>query len=209
MIQIAQRLAITGILQHKSAVVAPTIIDTDLGSALYTGISPSTSVVPLPIIAVNPSFGQAIYTGLIPTTALVPPFSFIVNTNQPIISSGNPDNPWSVTYRLYNNLNVLLQTYTHYINKGLAPFVASLYNTYTHPTNIVARVEVNAQRLLESFGPSPKDRKTNTSGGVICYHDGTEYARLSFADKTPNINYVAPTEFITGSGQTIRVDIYE
>jgi hypothetical protein len=207
---LATSLAITGILQHRKPIVyTPTVVETALGSGTYTGILPTISIVPLPITVVNPALGQGTYTGLAPSTAIIPPFTFTMTTSQPIISSANPDNPWNVTYRLYDSGLILITSYIHNVNKGATPSVDLVTNTYTSPTTQVRYIEVTASRLLESFGPAPKNRRTNTSGAVICYLNGIEYARLSFANNTNNINYTPATQIIATSGQSVSVEIYE
>ena len=203
---VAQSLAISGILQFKRAAISNTIVDAGLGEVVYTGFAPTVSTAALPITLVEPFTGSVIYTSLPITVTSLPPLSLEFTTTQ-ITSVG--DTPWRVTYSVYTISNVLLYTVSQNINGGAGTFTAT--TRYGDSTHTADHVEVQVVRLTETFGTPPRNNRTNDAGNVfwnIVNGFGTTVVGSSSFISNRTFNQIVTVNGIE-SGDEIYVEIWE
>lgn len=197
-------LAVYGILQFKRTSNAPTIVEPGLGQVVYTGFEPTVATPALPVTVVTPGLGQVLYTGFIPTVSIVAPFT-LTFTSEQLTSVG--DTPWRINYYVYDNTLTLRYTVTHNLNRGATPPVSSATLTRTFPSFDPYYIDVQVQRMTETFGTPPRNNRTNDAGNVEWTRDGiTENLAAFLINKTFN-QYYPFTGIDTGT--EFGVTIYE
>lgn len=206
MTQLANRLAITGILQHKSTAVTQTIVNTNLGEGAYTGFVPTATSVALPITVSQPLLGEGTYTGFVPTATTVEPWNLTYTSNQ-VTYTG--DTPWRVTYYVYSESLVLQETVVHDLNMGSTPPISVVTENRVYNTSYIPYyIDVQVQRRTETFGSSPRNNRANAAGSVTWHKEGVGLSTVTFLINQ-RFNTTFPIENLFESGMEIGVTIYE
>jgi len=170
-------LATTGILQFKRITGTNTAVFTDVGSLTYTGFAPIVTTSPLPIVVGSPLTGELSYTGFSPSVLVTPIFELSFTSSQ---ETWTRDSPWVIRYYVYDNTLNLRNTIIHYLNMGDSPPLGSSSDTIIFSDYEPFYVDVEVERLTETFGPPPQNNLTNEAGTVIWQLNGLNYETYNF-----------------------------